>query len=132
MQFQPLPSLQRPLLEKFYKTHRSGMRARGEAQMWVAKDREIVAALCLTPVETGHWLTGVFVAPDQRGQGIGVALIEAAIGAIDGPVWLFCDPDLRVFYQRCGFTEAGELPRELADRLARYQQSKPLLALARA
>lgn len=131
MQYQRLPALQRPLLQKFYKAHRSGMRARGEAQMWVAKDHEIVAALCLTPVGNGHWLSGLFVAPDQRGRGVACALIEAALSETDGPVWLFCDPALRGFYQRSAFVEAMDLPQELADRLNRYRQTKPLLALVR-
>lgn len=132
MQLQLLPALQRPLLAKFYKVHRSGMRARGEAQMWIAKDKEIVAALCMTPVINGHWLSGLFVAPDQRGQGIASALIEAALGACEGSVWLFCDPDLLVFYQRSGFIETDALPEELAARLTRYSQTKVLLALVHA
>jgi len=132
MQFQPLPAIQRPLLEKFYKTHRSGMRARGEAQMWVAKNRDIVAGLCLTPVERGHWLTGVLVATEQRGRGIAGALIETALKTTEGDVWLFCDPALQGFYQRSGFIETADLPRALAERLARYRQKKPLLALVRA
>ncbi|TDV70263.1 GNAT family N-acetyltransferase [Pseudomonas sp. LP_7_YM] len=132
MQFQLLPALQRPLLAKFYKAQRSGMRARGEAQMWVAKDKDIVAALCMTPVTDGRWLSGLFVAPDRRGQGIARALIEAALGANEGSVWLFCDPHLLVFYQRAGFIEADDLPEELRARLTRYRQTKALLALVRA
>lgn len=132
MQFEPLPPLQRPLLAKFYKTHRAGMRARGEAQMWVAKEQEIVAGMCLTQVAGGQWLSGLFVAPDQRGRGVAGRLIEAALSRVEGSVWLFCDPDLLVFYQRSGFVEALDLPRELADRLARYRQTKALLAMVRA
>ncbi|WP_296255710.1 MULTISPECIES: GNAT family N-acetyltransferase [unclassified Pseudomonas] len=131
MQFQPLPSLQRPLLEKFYKAHRSGMRARGESQGWVAKDGEIVAALCMTPLGGGHWLTGLFVAPDQRGQGVASALISAALGSVEGGVWLFCDPALAGFYQRLGFVETVDLPQALAVRLTRYRQTKPLQVLVR-
>lgn len=131
MQFQPLSEVQRPLLEKFYKAHRSGMKARANGPMWVARDPDILAALCLTPVDTGHWLTGLFVAPVRRGQGVAHTLMEAALGGLEGNVWLFCEPDLLRLYQRSGFTKARDLPNALADRLARYRQTKPLLALIR-
>jgi GNAT superfamily N-acetyltransferase len=131
MLFLPLPDLQRPLLAKFYRAHRSPMRARGEAQLWVARTAEIVGALCLTPVANGHWLTGLFVAPAERGRGVAAGLVAAALSATKGDVWLFCEPELGGFYQRLGFAEATELPTALAERLARYRQSKQLIAFVR-
>jgi GNAT superfamily N-acetyltransferase len=127
IQINPLPDLQRPLAEKFYRVHASGMRARG--QIWVVKQGEIVGVLCLSPVPGGQWLTGLFVVPELRGQGLAQRLIETAIAAVEGCVWLFCDPELSGFYQRMGFIEAELLPQPLSDRLTRYRQSKALLAL---
>lgn len=129
--FLPLPDVQRPLLEKFYRAHRTPMRAKGEAQMWVARQPDIVGALCLTPVAGGHWLTGLFVAPAERGRGVAAGLIAAALTSVEGNVWLFCEPELRGFYQRTGFVEARNLPQELAARLARYRQTKHLISLVR-
>lgn len=131
IQFLLLPAVQRPLLDKFYRAHGSPMRARGEAQVWVARRPDIVGALCLTPVDGGHWLTGLFVAPDERGRGVAAGLIVAALTSVAGNVWLFCEPELRGFYQRIGFVEVTELPQELAARLARYQQTKRLISLVR-
>ncbi|MFJ3481979.1 GNAT family N-acetyltransferase [Pseudomonas sp. NPDC090202] len=131
MHYQPLPDLQRPLLDKFYRAHRAGMRARGEAQIWVAKDREIVAALNLTPVAGGHWLTGLFVAPERRGRGIAARLVQVATEDVEGCVWLFCDAALADFYARMGFAETTVMPQALADRLARYRQTKALIAMVR-
>ncbi len=131
MQFIPLPNLQRPLLEKFYRAHRSSMRSKGDAQAWVAKEREIVGALSLTPMTGGYWLTGLFVAPGQRGQGIAGGLIRAAMAQVEGSIWLFCDPDLVGFYQRLGFVETVDLPQGLSERLKRYRQTKALIALER-
>jgi GNAT superfamily N-acetyltransferase len=130
MQIRLLPELQRPLLAKFYRGHQSPMRAKGDAAIWVAREREIVGALCLTSVAGGQWLTGLFVAPEFRGQGVAQRLIEAAVNGVEGIVWLFCDPDLFGFYQRLGFVAAEQMPQALTDRLARYQQSKPLVAMA--
>nr|WP_225935912.1 GNAT family N-acetyltransferase [Pseudomonas fakonensis] len=108
------------------------MRAAGEGVQWVARNGEIVAGMNLLPVAAGHWLTGLFVAPSQRGQRVGSQLLEAALNATPGPVWLFCDPQLVPFYARLGFINAESLPEALASRLARYQRSKPLVALLRA
>ena len=132
LHYGPLPALQRPLLDKFYRAHGSPMRAGNQGQPWVARHGELVAALCLTPIAQGHWLTGLFVAPSARRQAIASTLVRQALGQVDSPVWLFCHPDLLGFYQRLGFDTAVTLPAELAQRLARYQRSKPLVALARA
>jgi GNAT superfamily N-acetyltransferase len=131
MQFHALADIQRPLLDKFYRAHHGSMRSKGEAQAWVAKEGEIVGALSLRPMAHGHWLTGLFVAPEQRGKGIAKHLITAATASVSGPVWLFCEPDLLGFYQLSGFVETTDLPEALADRLARYRRSKTLVALVR-
>lgn len=127
----PLPELARPLLDKFYRSHRSPMRLPAQGQAWIAKEAQIVAALCMTPVRHGHWLTGLFVATSWRGQGIARRLINQAQSECGGPLWLFCHPDLLGFYQPQGFVVAAHLPTELAERLARYQRSKTLVALLR-
>ncbi|RCL28737.1 GNAT family N-acetyltransferase [Pseudomonas sp. AFG_SD02_1510_Pfu_092] len=107
------------------------MRAAGDAQLWVARAAGIVAGLSLSAVDDGLWLTGLFVAPPQRGQGVAGRLLEAALAQAGGPVWLFCHPDLVPFYQRQGFSAAQHLPQALAGRLQRYQRSKRLVALQR-
>lgn len=126
-----LPSPQRRLLEQLYRQHGSRMRTAGDGQQWVARANEIVGGLNLTPVAEGYWLTGLFVAPQCRGQQVASRLIEAALMANPAPVWLFCDPQLAAFYARLGFSSTQHLPEALASRLARYQRSKPLLAMQR-
>ncbi|QBF25725.1 N-acetyltransferase [Pseudomonas tructae] len=107
------------------------MRAAAQGQLWVARADEIVAALCLSEVPGGHWLTGLFVAPLWRGQQVARQLIAAALDELHGSVWLFCHPQLANFYARQGFSSTDALPAPLAERLARYQRSKPLLAMVR-
>lgn len=107
------------------------MRPSGEATLWVAREREIIAGLCLTPMAGGAWLTSLFVAPLARGKGVAAALIEAALGDSPGPVWLFCEPGLSAFYGRHGFEPVEALPEALASRLQRYRRSKPLIAMRR-
>lgn len=107
------------------------MRAANKGQVWIAQQQELVGALCLTAVNDGQWLTGLFVAPQWRGQGVAGRLIEAALTETQGPVWLFCHPELLSFYQALGFAEARRLPAALGERFMRYSRSKALLALCR-
>lgn len=118
-----------PLMNKFYRTHQSSMKAVRDAQLWVARRDEIVAALCLRPVSGGHWLTGLFVDPAFRARGIAARLIEEAVKGVDEPVWLFCHPELRGFYERRGFGFDPQLPYAMAERLSRYARSKPMIAM---
>ncbi|UZE25052.1 GNAT family N-acetyltransferase [Pseudomonas sp. B21-056] len=118
-----------PLMNKFYRAHQSSMKAVRDAQLWVARRDDIVAALCLRPVSGGHWLTGLFVDPAYRGQGVAARLISEAVEAVDAPVWLFCHPELRGFYERHGFTFDPALPYAMAERLSRYARSKPMIAM---
>jgi GNAT superfamily N-acetyltransferase len=127
--FAMLPDTLLPLADKFYRSHRSPMRATKGATLWVAKQQEIIGALNLTSVAEGHWLTGLFVAPQWRGQAVAGRLLAQVLQARTGPVWLFCHPELAEFYQRAGFFACEELPRELAERLRRYGRTKPLIAM---
>lgn len=107
------------------------MRTRSDHQVWVAKDHEIVASLCLQNAAHGQWLTSLLVAPAERGRGVASALIDHALQDANIPTWLFCHPDLLPFYGRLGFQPCVELPPPLSERLARYRRSKPLEALVR-
>ncbi|WP_028694847.1 GNAT family N-acetyltransferase [Pseudomonas cremoricolorata] len=127
--YEPLAQAHRRLLQQFYRAHGSAMRPSGEAQLWVARGPQIIAGLSLAALAEGHWLTGLFVDPARRGQGIARALIGAAQAHSQGPTWLFCDPDLQGFYEGLGFAMAGTLPEALNSRLQRYQRSKALVAL---
>ncbi|MCG3643298.1 GNAT family N-acetyltransferase [Pseudomonas putida] len=107
------------------------MRAASDAELWVARAPGIIAGLSLSAVSEGFWLTGLFVDPQRRSQGVAARLVEAALVQVGGPVWLFCHPELTPFYQRLGFDLAQQLPEALASRLQRYQRNKRLVALQR-
>ena len=125
-----LPPPLRPLIDKFYRGHRSPMRSQAGDELWVAeRGSEIIAALGLRPLADGQWLTGLFVAPNERGQGLATRLVQCSLAVHPDPVWLFCHPDLGPLYRRMGFADCPGLPQTLAERLARYQRSKSLIAL---
>lgn len=124
-----LPEALWPLLNKFYRSHNSPMRAVKGGQLWVVKEPEIVAGLCLRPVADGQWLSGLFVDPARRSQGLAARLIGHAAVAAKGPVWLLCHPGLEGFYQRLGFSQETPLPPSLAERLTRYKRNKPMIAM---
>lgn len=127
--FAILPDALLPLADKFYRSHRSPMRTTKGATLWVAKQQEIIGALNLTAVADGHWLTGLFVAPQWRGQAVAGRLLAQVLQARTEPVWLFCHPELEGFYQRAGFVGCEDLPEVLADRLRRYGRTKQLIAM---
>ncbi|WP_084702816.1 GNAT family N-acetyltransferase [Pseudomonas japonica] len=131
IQCSPLTASERPLLNKFYKSQSSPMRGSDSGVAWVARAGAIVAALNLSPVPGGHWLTGLLVAQDWRRRQVARRLIERASQDATGCIWLFCHPDLQTFYEKLGYAVSEDLPAVLAERLARYRRSKPLLAMAR-
>lgn len=125
-----LPSLQHLLLNKFYRSHASRMRINPEAGAWVVRNPEIIAGLCLTSITEGYWLTGLFVAPEHRKNGVAQHLLQHIQQSHStSPIWLFCHPDLIGFYQRTGFRITEQLPEQLQNRLSRYQKHKKLVAM---
>ena len=129
LHIEPLAEPLWPLLNKFYRRHNSPMKAQKGGRLWVARDSEIVAGLCLTQVVGGQFLTGVFVDPAYRGQGLAARLIRQAVAEVDGTVWLLCHPDLEGLYQRIGFSQDTVLPQSLSERLVRYKRNKPMIAM---
>ncbi|MDM8349409.1 GNAT family N-acetyltransferase [Pseudomonas sp. sp1636] len=131
LHYRALPAPLQPLVDAFYRAHRSPIRADRQAQVWVAQHSAIVAALCLRPMAQGYWLSGLFVAPSQRRQGLARQLIERALAHTSEPVWLFCHPELTRFYENLGFIPCTDLPTALAERLSRYQRKRNLISLCR-
>lgn len=131
VQYLSLEPALRPLLNKFYRSHGSAMRTSSGAALWVARQGEIVAVLNLRPVLGGQWLTGLLVAPEQRGKGLATQLMAHALHQADSPTWLFCHPELASLYQRSGFSETIELPASLEEKLLRYQRTKLLITMVR-
>ena len=129
LHIEPLAEPLWPLLNKFYRRHNSPMKAQKGGRLWVARDSEIVAGLCLTQVVGGQFLTGVFVDPAYRGQGLAARLIRQAVAEVDGTVWLLCHPDLEGLYQRIGLSQDTVLPQSLSERLVRYKRNKPMIAM---
>jgi phosphinothricin acetyltransferase len=87
-------------------------------------DGAVVGFLVLSYVSalTGlrAWIDDLVVDPEHRRQGIGRALVEAAIQRASrrGATHLYMDtgrgnPDARDFYLGCGFEEGGVVPLPL-------------------
>ena len=129
LRIERLDPLHKPLLARFYRANGGRLRGVSGGSYWVAREMALVGALTLSPVAGGTWVTGLLVAPEARGRGIGSRLVRQATAGTGGPVWLFCEPTLLDFYAPLGFECATDLPAELSARLIRYRASKRLIAL---
>ncbi len=121
----------RHLADRFYRAHGSRMKTRAEHIIWTLNTDRMLAALCLQAVAQGHWLTSLFVDPGYRRAGLASTLLDAACTSVEGPVWLFCQPQLEPLYRQQGFTRSTCLPESLAGKLQRYRRSKDLMAMTR-
>ena len=69
---------------------------------------DIAAALAMLPTRTGHlFLHKIMVHPAHRGQGMGSALMKAALAQAQAPVLLTVDPENHAaveLYRKYGFT----------------------------
>jgi ribosomal protein S18 acetylase RimI-like enzyme len=91
-------------------------------EVLVAKaDNQVVGFVALSFIHTltglKAWVGDIAVAPDHRRQGIGGALIEAAVRRArqQSCQYLVVDtaksnPPAQAFYQACGFEEGGVAP----------------------
>jgi GNAT superfamily N-acetyltransferase len=128
--FQQLPPLLYPLVNRFYRAFQRGTKASSQHLVWVGKEhQQIVSALCMQTTANGHWLTSLLVAPTHRRQGLAVALLGHVRQQYSGPIWLFCAPELSALYHLAGYKTTNDLPESLQARLVRYQRHKRLVAL---
>lgn len=128
---EPLAPTERHLADSFYRLHGSRMKTRPVHTVWTVRSDQILACLCLQPMSHGQWLTSLFVDPRMRRQGLAGYLLNDACASVNGPVWLFCQPELVPLYRNHGFIPCPSLPESLASKLQRYQRRKELLPMWR-
>lgn len=130
-----LEAIERPLLEKLHKAHKSPMKLPAEATLWALYiDKQLIGGVCISPTESlAHWLNALFIAPEYRKHGYASYLLNNVLRHYIDDVWLFCLPELIPFYDKNGFLpcEFG-LPQSLEDKLTRYQVNKPLISMLHA
>ena len=82
----------------------------------VADDRIVGTAIGID-YGTFAWIAMMLVDPAWRGRGLGVRLLEAAIGAVppEIPIRLDATPRGRPLYQRYGFEDEVRLTRHVAE-----------------
>lgn len=121
-------------LNRFYK--RNGHRGKATAShqaWWLEQDGAIVAALRLEPFPWGHLLRGMWVATEQRGQGLGthlLTLLQPQLTTRD----CFCLPyrPQLDFYHRNGFIDAqNDAPSALRQQYRHYLARGEHLGLLR-
>lgn len=87
---------------------------------WIARDGKVVGMVRLIEVAPQTVVVDdVLVRADRRDEGIGRRVMEAAMMAMGGALYLCCHTELIPFYERFGFTElpAHTLPEPVTDYL---------------
>jgi len=70
---------------------------------------EVVGCVQLKPHKDGSTeLASLLVVEGWRGRGLGRVLIEAAMDAHDGTLYLMCRPQMEALYRKFGFTPVHE------------------------
>jgi len=70
---------------------------------------EVVGCVQLKPHKDGSTeLASLLVVDSWRGRGLGRVLIEAAVAAHDGTLYLMCRPQMETLYRKFGFSPVQE------------------------
>ncbi|MCE0493515.1 GNAT family N-acetyltransferase [Vibrio salinus] len=137
LQFHHLEPIQFPLIQRFYKQfYPTSKPKRNEKALIVraADTLNIVACVRFRQVDPHYQLlTGMAVSTEQRGQGIGKALLAyCQQNILDNKCYCFAYSHLTDFYKAHGFVplEAGQLPLSIKVLYHRYTNSgKSLVAM---
>ena len=122
--FCEIPTLQFPLVNRFYKANGDKGKARGGERVFALKQQaDLLAAVRACPEAEGYLLRSVCVARHARGSGFGKKLLQQARQQLgDAPSWCFPYGYLLSFYQQAGFeaVSPGRVPASVAQRYQRY------------
>jgi len=111
-----------PLVNKFYQTHNARGRANKQDQVWVVRDKQIIAACRVQNRSGALFLSTLFVEASYRSRGIAKQLILKALSEQAQPVYTFAYCHLEKFYHSINFTGTQSLPEQLQSMFNAYQQ----------
>lgn len=130
MKIERLEQIAIPLANKFYQAHNVRGRANKQDQVWVVRDKTIIAACRLQNRAGSLFLSTLYVDTDYRGQGIAQRLIKEMLLQQTQPVYTFAYCHLEHFYSALAFMRENKLPAELASLFSAYKlQGRDILAM---
>ncbi|MGB0466348.1 MAG: GNAT family N-acetyltransferase [Pontibacterium sp.] len=116
---------QLPQLNRFYRRNgHKGKACPEDYAFWLEQKDTIVAAVRFSAYEQGLLMRGLWVHKALRGRGLGQQLLSGCQTFWkQQPCYCFPYAHLQGFYERSGFTQAGnQTPQSLKNQLRRYQQ----------
>ncbi|MBU2710946.1 GNAT family N-acetyltransferase [Zooshikella harenae] len=120
-----LKPVEYPLVNRFYKVQGYKGKARGNENIFVLQQSQIVAALRLVPLTDQWLLRGLWVDYALRRQGLGLALLNGIIDFLTiSHYYCFADQDVVPFYLKAEFISPNiqTLPVPILQRFKAYQQ----------
>ena len=105
--------------QAFFQEHEWDHHSSGRKKVsFVARDGGVVGNVTMIEIDPQTLvIEDVLVHKDRRGEGIGRALIQAAMNSRGGKLYLCCHDDAMGFYEKFGFTEQPfeELPDPIQE-----------------
>ena len=127
LQFEHIETIKLPLIKRFYQQHYPSAKPKSNELIIAAyQEGNIKAVVRFRSIATYRLLTGMVVCQQDRGQGIGLALLMyCKENIMKHNDYCFAYPHLSSFYHKGNLStlNAAQLPSELQLLLQRYQSS---------
>lgn len=119
-----IPTIEIPLVNKFYKGNNARGKAKRHDNVWVAKTTEIIAACKVQTIGSHYLLTGLMVSKPWRNKKIGQMLISRLLINQEKSIYTFPYISLVPWYLSLGFKqiELSEIPDAIQEKFAVYHQ----------
>lgn len=119
-----LDKLRLPLLHKLYKSNYPTGKPKGKEEIIVIEgDGKILGAMRIKTYEECHFLTGVMIIEEMRGQHLGTYLMEKLTDFLAlNECYCFCEPNLDDFYIKNNFKliPHENVPNVIKSKYDRY------------
>ncbi|EKO3487517.1 GNAT family N-acetyltransferase [Vibrio fluvialis] len=127
LQFEHIDPIKLPLIKRFYKQHYASTKPKSDELMIGAyREQGLCAVVRFRQIAQYRLLTGMAVDSNQRGCGIGLALLNyCGKHILQHNDYCFAYSHLAEFYRKAAFipVKADALPAELQTLLNRYSSS---------
>lgn len=132
------------LINKFYKQHKQNVSCNAQDTIAFASFKNndtdagtpnIIAAGLIRVISQNdthlYILRSVFVAPENRKQGIARSVCQTLLSHVNESIYCFCETSLEHFYEKLGMVKLSELPEFMQGSFLEKEYKKGLSLMLR-